>query len=221
MLLGQLLSIQEQAAPSPTYTALLVVDNASVLSATDTAIQGLLTELGYTTTTVEDSVASTSDSDGKSVVILSDPAAGSVGNTFQNISEPVVVCRSNIANNIEISNSASAGFSQVDINIVDNTHPITSTLSTGALTIYTTNDQITYAADADVGAGATILAERDTDATINCLFVYDSGDTLADSSSAAGKRVFTWITDSSFTNHTTAADDLFKRVIQWAAGEIS
>lgn len=218
--LSLLLAASAQASGG-SYTALLVVGDAAALSATDTAIQALLTELGYATTTVDDGAASTSDSDGKSVVILSDPAAGSIGNTFQSITEPVIVCRSNIANNIEIANSASAGYSQVAINIVNASHPITSNLSTGLLTIYSTNDQITYADDGNIGSGATVLAERDTDATVNALFVYDAGDTLADSSSAAGKRVFTWITDSSFTNHTSAGDDLFKRIIQWAAGEIS
>lgn len=218
-LLPLLLAASAQASGG--YTALMVVSDSGALSDTDTAIQALLTELGYATTIVDDDVASTSDSDGKSVVILSDPAAGAEGTTFEDIPEPLITCRSNIANNAELSNSASAGFSQVDINIVNDSHPITSNLSLGALTIYTTNDQVTYAADGNIGAGATVLAERDTDDTINVLFVYDAGATLADSSAATGKRAFTWITDSSFANHTTAADDLFKRVIQWAAGEIS
>lgn len=202
------------------YSVLLVVNDILSLTTTDTAIQGLLATLGYSVTTIEDSTVTSGSSAGYDAVVVSYGSAGSVGNTLQNITEPLVSCYTPVSNNSEISDTASNGFSETAINIVDNTHPITTGLSTGDLTVTSTNQMIAYTPDAGVGSGATILGERSGDATNNLLFIYDAGDTLSDLSVAAGKRVFTWVSSATLPNHTTAGNDLLKKVFQWAVGEI-
>lgn len=211
--------ITHGSAAAPAKQALLVT-NEAILSADDTHLIGLLSDLGYGYTAVQDAVLSASDATGKDLVIASYGAAGSVGNTLQNIPEPLISCYSPITQNSEMAVSAGSGFSQVDFEIINNSHPITSSLSLGSLVIYNSSEQCQNADPLDLGAGATILAQRTGDPNEAYFYVYEAGSLLSDGSAAAGKRIATWIAADSLSKHTTAADDLLKKAFQWAAGEI-
>jgi len=109
---------------------------------------------------------------------------------------------------------------QTQIDIVDNSHPVTAGFSTGLLTIFTAGTE-TIAQNGSIGAGVQVLATESgsSDAT---LFIADTGAALLGDGTAgrpdtaAGRRVTFPITDNGFANLNAGGLKLFGQATDWA-----
>jgi len=100
-----------------------------------------------------------------------------------------------------------------DINIVDNSHYITSVFSTGTITVATASTNAGYISG--WSNDVTNLAHYDGAATWSKLLVVEKGGTLVDATSAAERRVF--FGAKYFGNLNADGITLFNRALDWVA----
>ncbi|MGD9166070.1 MAG: DUF2341 domain-containing protein, partial [Syntrophobacterales bacterium] len=100
------------------------------------------------------------------------------------------------------------------INITDNSHYITSTVSTGNLSIYSSGANINNL-PSSLASGGQLLGQ--TSVSDPTLFAFDTGASL-DSGTAANRRVGFPSFDSNPSNWTTNLETLLQRSLEWAAG---
>ncbi len=113
--------------------------------------------------------------------------------------------------------SSHGTYSGTTIDIVDNTHEITSSFSTGNLTILTSSQSL-RTQTGTLAAGAVFLAERPSSSDASFTIV-EQGGTLIDGSPAAGRRVILPWGLSTFEVSALNADGVtfLKNTLQWAA----
>lgn len=88
----------------------------------------------------------------------------------------------------------------------------------GLTTIYTASDEITYAPAGDLPASATEVGEFNAQGDGRwSYYTYDEGDTLADSTSAAGRRTYFGLYDDTFKLLTSDGLTLFDAAIDWSS----
>lgn len=105
-----------------------------------------------------------------------------------------------------------------DIDIVDTTHYITATFSTGVLQIMSPQQDFHLLKDT-LGGGVSILAYRTGDPTLVALAAIDVGGALYGGGIAAGRRVkLPWSDRTAFTTLTPDGLTILERSVLWAAG---
>ena len=106
------------------------------------------------------------------------------------------------------------------IDIVDNSHYITSPFSTGTLTIYTSTDDINYwPHNSDpLPSGATVLADSPTSTNHVAFHVAETGGSLYSGNTAVNRRVWTPSDYSDPAVWNSNYDTLLERSLDWAAG---
>ncbi|MBW2443382.1 MAG: DUF4347 domain-containing protein, partial [Deltaproteobacteria bacterium] len=102
-----------------------------------------------------------------------------------------------------------------DIEIVENSHFITSFLSLGDVSVYSPSAQIGYGET--LGPGAQVLARNPFDASESAIVAYDAGAQLYGGTPAPDRRVGIF-TEDLFSNWTAAAQTLVLRSLLWASG---
>jgi hypothetical protein len=122
----------------------------------------------------------------------------------------------------QLSTATAKPTTQTQINIVDNTHYITSGFSTGLLTIFSSGTE-TEVLTGTYGSGVNVLAQSSGVSSEAALaYVETGGGLLGDGSpgnpsTADGRRVTFPITDSGFSNLNANGLTLFGRSTDWAA----
>jgi hypothetical protein len=102
-----------------------------------------------------------------------------------------------------------------DIEIVENSHFITSWLSLGDVSVYSPSAQIGYGET--LGSGAQVLARNPSDASESAIVAYDAGAQLYGGTPAPDRRVGIF-TEDLFSNWTATAQTLALRSLLWASG---
>jgi uncharacterized repeat protein (TIGR01451 family) len=149
------------------------------------------------------------------VVFVSDSSLDTnVGTKTANLNVGVVMSNRNnwSENNLSELESSTAG---TDINVVDNSHYITSPFSTGSLTVYNTFP-VDVGFGENLGAGGLALARNPIQPSEAAIVVYEKDALLYGGSPAPERRagIFT-LEDSSTWNAN--AFTLLLRTIQWGA----
>ncbi len=194
---------------------LFVVKNPASLEPGETAVQTHLVNDGWTVTLADDDTTVAADANGKAAVLISQAVAGAaVGNEFAATATPVMVWKPGIYDDMGLvatSSDYGTTSTQTQVDIADPNHPIATGL-TGTVSVYSSAKKTTWgqpAQDADIIAttpGAT------NDVTI---FAYDTGDTLADATTANGKRVGFYLDTNGANVATNDGWTLFDNTIDW------
>lgn len=206
-------------APGP---ALFVV-GAIPLVAGDSAISNRLVTLGYTVTAKAsaDLSLSSSDADGKTLVLISSSAAADeVLTKFRDVTVPVINWQSALFRDMGMTGSVQntdygATSAQTQVAIANACHPMAAGLS-GAQTVYTSSDIISWGApNANAATVATVAGNGGTQATI---FGYKTGAAMP-GLSAPARRVGVFPTTTGATKLTAGGGALFDAATSWAIGQ--
>jgi len=200
----------------------MVTGDGAYSSGVDDATKKTLFESwGWTVTAIDDSIAdySTAAANNDVMYISESANSGTVGTKARDLDIGVVLEENLLDDDMEFSSSpvdrADVGGTQIDI--VDNSHYITSPFSTGVLTIYDSSDN-NYENRATVASGAEVLAEG-VGSNYATIMAFDTGATLDDLTSAVNRRVgLTAFHQSAPTLWTNDAKTFILRSLDWAAG---
>jgi PKD repeat protein len=118
-----------------------------------------------------------------------------------------------------IANGATALPGQTQLNILDNSHPVTAGLPTGNL-VLSGSDSFSYCTGA-VAPGAQVLATATGDAGTKTLIVVEPGAELLDGGTAAGKRVFLHYYDTTWQSSNATGRTILDNSLGWCLGTVT
>jgi len=199
-------------------SVLFLVSTNSPLGGVDQTISDILTGAGWTVTTQTFSSAANTDADGKDCVLVSDQGNSlSISSLFFDYGVPLVIWEYGLGDdyNFGTASDRTTG-TQTDTEVMDNSHYITSAFSTGNLVV--SSPAVRHSYVTGTGSGAEILTRIDSGGAGTgdpSLVVYESGATMANSTTAAERRVYLYFTTDG--NFTTDGENLFMRAMDWAA----
>ena len=203
---------------SASANVLLIVSDDADPDPTDLQLAAYLTANGLTVFYANDNDTDYTDdiaANSIDVVYVSATSSSSAtGNEITNLTVGVVEANVGDWDEILLSSNDDA-HPGTDIEIVNNTHYITSGLTLGNLSVYSPSAQIGYGETP--GSGAQILARNPTDSTESAILAYESGALLDGGTPAPARRVGIF-TEDLFANWTAAGQTLVLRAILWAAG---
>lgn len=207
---------------SPGNRLILVVSSDTSPASRDQDKRALFESWGYVVTYLDDSDSQT-DYDAavavNDVVYVSESvSSGSVSTKLRDVALGVVNDEGYLTDEFGFTTgNSSSEDTTTAIEIIDNSHPITTGFSTGSLTILSSSDGIKYASTT-VASGVTTLADRNGSNSNSVLMVAETGDTLQ-YGAAGGRRVMFGFDDYlDVGDLTTNGQDLLKNAIDWAAG---
>ncbi|MDH3642224.1 MAG: DNRLRE domain-containing protein, partial [Gammaproteobacteria bacterium] len=204
---------------------LMVVANPGGLTTQETARRTLIESFGYSVTLIDDDDAQASFD---TAVAASDVAyvppsvsAASFGTKLVNAAIGVVNEQPELVNEFGFGAQGSVWKSRDEIDVIDNTHYITSPFATGLLTI-TSSVQDLYLMTAGLGGGFEPLANAFNTGTLwdVTLGAIDTGGVLYGGGNAAGRRVQLPWSASAFDINALNADGvtILQRALQWGTG---
>ncbi len=198
-------------------TVLLVVQNSAAMDSQETAKRGLIQGWGYTVDVIS-ATASQAAFDAavktSSVVYISETVLSSdVSTKLTSAPLGVITEESSLSDELGISGSMTT-FTGNTVDIINNSHYITSTLSTGTQTLFTAGQPVRYLSGS---LGSFTTLGRQVSTTNPTFVVMERGDTLTPSGAAAGRRVYLpWGNTGVDINALTAAGlTIMKRSIEW------
>ncbi|GAH77226.1 unnamed protein product, partial [marine sediment metagenome] len=223
---ASMVAVRTEAWPDDdddTVKVLFVVTSSGSPTAVEQARKALMEEWGFVVTLINASAsqsaltAAAADAD---VAYISDRLHGNDLNTkLRDAPIGVVNEDQDLYSDFGFSSSQKEFSNITKLDIVDNSHYVTSPFSTGDLTVYSSGQQLcgvygTIALDLEV------LAER-TNSSSDVLTVLETGAELCDGGTAAGRRVqLPWGTGSfDIDNLTEDGKTIMKRAIEWAASK--
>ena len=215
----------DDSPPAVTKPLLLVVADAGTLSSAEAERKALIESWGYTVSVIDDS-----DSQANFDAAV---AASDVAYVSSTVSEAALGMKLKTAP-IGLVNEQGAlvdefGFglqnvnykSLIEIDVLDNTHYITTPFPTGLLTVLTGN-QMLHMMTANKAPGFDALAQVFNTGSLwdDSLGVIDIGGDLYGGGTAAGRRVLLPWGDATFDVTSLNADGrtLMQRAIEWAEG---
>ncbi len=198
---------------------LFVVDDALNLTSTETARKTLMEGWNATVTPISDTASSLEIFDGiaaNDVIYISQEITSLTNASKLRDAEIGIVNEEyQISNDLGLTSGEGSGFFS-SMDILDNTHYITSEFSLGALTLFDP------AYDIYTGGGMTLAPDllvlgKCSNILSAPLVAIETGGSLWDSGTAAGRRVqVPWGDDFSALN--ADGQSLMMRAIEWAAG---
>ena len=200
---------------------LLVVADAVNLAAQDAAKQTLIEGWGHTVNLIDDDAVQTEFDAAyavNDVVYVSEEiVTGALDTKLRNAYIGVVFEEQKIPDELGVSSGESVYF-ETSIDITDNTHYVTETFSTGALTIVSSSQEV-GALGGTLAPDLQILAQRPS-STTPTLAVIAKGGTLFDGGTAEGRRAKVPWGGNTFDINALTADGqtIMKRAIEWGAG---
>ena len=202
---------------------ILLVTSGSSLNSEETARKSQFESWGYAVTTIEDSSSqsafNTAASNVDVVYIPSTVQSYDVSSKCKNFSVGVVSEERRIDNAMGFSTNEGWESNETQTSILVNSHPITSGFSTGYVTIVNSSQPMVLM-NSTVASSMTVLSNKPSAGNGNMLGAIEAGDTLADATVAAGRRVrMPWGGDS-FQWSALNSNGLLiaQQAIEWAAG---
>lgn len=201
---------------------LLVVSDDVSPTGQDLARQALMESFGFVVTLIDDGALQT-DFDtavaAANVAYVSEEIlTGTLGTKLRDATIGVVIEEEKIHDEFGIS-SAETTFIEDSIDIIDNSHYITTSFSLGEIT-FAASPQAVGAPTGTLAPGLSTLALRPS-SSYGMLDVIDQGGTLYNSGTAAGRRVkLPWGGNDFDINSLTAdGQTIMHRAVEWAAGQ--
>ena len=198
---------------------LFVVSDSANPSSTEIARQTLMESWGYTVTLIDDDATTLELAGAMSTVdviyISQEITTLGVVGKVKDVAIGVVNEEYLLSNELGFGTGTGSGFYN-DINIVNNSHEITSVFNTGPLALFDPTYDIYTGTGFTLASGADVLGET---GSITGLMAIESGATLHDGGQAAGRRVLVpWGNDFAALN--ADGQTLMQRAIEWAAQEV-
>ncbi|MEM9132958.1 MAG: hypothetical protein AAF962_18850, partial [Actinomycetota bacterium] len=222
---GALVALRPATGGSGGATDLVMVTgDGGFSSGTDSAKQSLFQSWGWTVTAIDDGVSAsafTSAAAANDVLFVSDTANGTIAYDVRDLDIGIV--NENFSG---WSGLLYAGTQDQDwnndttVDIVDNSHYITSPFPTGSVTVHTSADDVNYW-DGDSSAhptGVTTLADGPRDTDHYALNVAETGAALYSGNTAVDRRVWFPSDAADPANWTADYQTLLERSLDWAAG---
>lgn len=200
---------------------LLVAGNGSSPSSVDLNRKALFESWGYVVTVIDDgdsvSVYNDAVAVNDVVYVSEEVSSGSVNTKLRDVTIGVVNDEAYLHDDLGFSTTNSGSADTTDsMDILVNSHPITSGLALGSLDFYSGTLGIRYVTGS-LASGVTVLADRDGSGTNAVFMIADVGDTLH-YGSAAGRRVMFPANDSLDVNNlNTDGLTIMQRSLAWAA----
>lgn len=197
----------------------LVVDDASSLTAKDTARQALAEGWGYSVVYLTDSDPQI-DFDVQAVDaavfwVSEDVASGSLGTKLRDTAVGVMFEERANTDDFGLSSTQSTNNTySTDMNVLDNTHEITDGLSLGSITLASSS---TYFGGSTVSMAAGVQILMDDGGGEAFVMAVEAGDTLTFGPAPARRSTF--LADNSFdvTALNAAGLELLRATVDWAA----
>ncbi len=185
----------------------IVVGNPAALSTGDTAIVTRLEASGYLVTALDDDGLTTTSADGANLVIISSTSnSNKIGTVFNGLTQTVWDAKTWHFDDLGLTgtgaNSDYGNTATETITITNPTHPLAAGL-TGTIGFTTIRRTVSWG---QPGPDADIIATANTNPTI---FIYQTGDTLANGTTTPGCRITFPIFGDGPTYYTTQAWTLF------------
>ncbi|MDJ0747865.1 MAG: DNRLRE domain-containing protein [Woeseiaceae bacterium] len=200
---------------------LMVVEDDSNLTSQEEAKKSLLESWNYTVSIIDDSG---SQSEFDAAVAANDVAyvpedinSGTLDTKLRGAAIGVVIEEEKITDEFGISTGETT-FTGSSIDVTNNTHYITEPFGLGTLAFATSTQPVGGRAGT-LAPGLVVLGLRPSSST-SMLDVIDTGGTLADTGTAAGRRVkLPWGgNDFDINSLTDAGRTMMRRSLEWAAG---
>lgn len=194
-------------------------------SAADAAMIADLSALGYDVTFYNDApanrptaaqLAATQDL----VIVSSTATSGNIAGQFRDEPVPLIYWESalNATDRIPLaSNRAVTGATQIDV--LNNTHPVTAGIPLGTVNAYTSTTSMSVG-QGTLGQDVQVLATRAGAAGDYAIMVCDEGATLLGGHIAPAKRVFLFLEDSGWLTSTAETKQIFEQAVLWTAGAV-
>ena len=177
---------------------------------------------GMTVTTYDDNrgnrpTAATIAANHDLVIISATVLSSEIGADFRNLAVPVVSWEMiNLQPSRDaLANSFGTADLSTQIDVTDNSHPITAGLATGSVTIADTPTTISFGT-APVAPGAQVLATIVGFAGRPVVLVADPGAELLDGGTAADKRVFLFLYLNSWGSLNATGRTIFDNAVDYA-----
>ncbi len=196
--------------------ALFVVADAGNLNTAETAIDSVLTEMGFTVTSVGQDEATDGATNGKALVLISATvSSGTVATNMPGLPTlaiPVINWEPFIYDFLGFSELDGGEYNTTEIEIVGEGHQMAAGLANGVVTISTVEKAVSYGAP----TGDVELIAVDTgDASHVLIFGYDESAEMF-SGSAPARRVGTFLLNDVADALTEEGWALFKASVKWA-----
>ena len=194
----------------------MVVGNPINPATQDAAVRDQLLGAGYTVDLVDDNGVTSAAAAGASLVIIASSVnTGAVGSSFRDVAVPVWVAKPWLLDDMGLtgtSNNTDFGTVKAStLTIVDAASPMAGGYS-GDVAVASSNKSISFGVP---GAAADVVA---TVAGTPAIFAYQSGDVLADGSTAAACRLHFPMFQTAVLSYTTVGWNLFDAAAAYAAG---
>ncbi len=206
---------------------LMIVGNPASLTTQDQDKIDLLNGWGFGVTLINDNDSQAeydaAMADADVVYVVTSVSPSTVGSKLNSTSLGVVSDKDNLNDELLMTDTNGGSYTGSQIDIIDNTHYITSTVATADmnnLTITTSSQQLSRHRGVLAG-GATVLATRSTNAN-PALVLVDVGDVLIGGSPSPNRRVLLpWgTTGIDITTLNTAGQTILKRSLEWAGVDV-
>jgi hypothetical protein len=210
------------AAPASALNVLLVMQD-STINAAETSRRTTFQSWGHTVTTIDGNAPQASfDTAMAAVDVVYVPSTvqeWELGTKVKSTAKGVVCEERYLDNEMGFSTGDGWNNSHNNIEVLNNTHPVTAGLATGYVTIVSSNQQITMM-NPTVASEFTLLAKQNY-AAGHTLGVMDVGAALAGGGTAAGRRVRLPWGDDNFSWAALNANGLriAQQAITWAAAD--
>jgi RHS repeat-associated protein len=199
--------------PTVGTSALLMVGDPGVLTNRDNWMKTRLEGAGWTVSVADDDTVTLAQADAVDLVVVAESSQSAKSAVIKASTAGVVSTESWGWDDLELASVVGSDNDQSSIDVVDAAHQLAGGVAGGVTA--TSSTGLTHGWGT-VGAAAEVVATKTGDSSKASIFAYDEGDTLVDSTTAAGRRVGWFFYGGNPTYLNTTANDLFDAAIEWA-----
>jgi hypothetical protein len=197
----------------------LFVTPTTTLSAADTKIKSRLVSLGFQVEVAAASTVTSSNADGKDVVVVSSTVSSSAVNSkFKSTKVPVVVFESAVQDDMAMTGTATTEYgttaTQSQVVMLTSSDPLSAGLSS-TQTVTSAGKTFNWGKP---GSNAVKVARQVSDTTKIMVYRYEAGKTMIGTFAAPERRVGFFLGDDAASYLNTTGWKLFDAAVKWAAG---
>jgi uncharacterized Ntn-hydrolase superfamily protein len=200
---------------TPRVRQALFVTGSLTLGAGDSAIAGLLGQLGFGVVLRTAPAVAAADAAGKQLVVVSSTiTSGDLGGRLNGVAQPILNLEPFVGAAMGLNGGASTSFGTVAAQrqfsmratpIVDGTP-----LAPGLRPVLSQGEEIGFSVP---GSAAEVVAATATNESRPVAYVYDTGDTLANGTTAAGPRAFLGLRNDTARSLTASGRTLLEALV--------
>ncbi len=116
-----------------------------------------------------------------------------------------------------LADGAGTTAGSTQIRVKDNTHPVMAGLPSGVITLTTSGADFSRSTG-PIASGAKVLAEHISDASQRMVIVAEPGTQLLDGGTAAGKRAFLYLYDTTWSVTNATGKKILENAVNWSLG---